>query len=184
MSRVLTVIGAQLCWWGCVLLAGTPWALAAVVGTGLWVVLHVARSRQPRSERTLVVVTTLLGVVVDSALVAADAIAFPTAVALGPLPTPLWMIALWTGFATMLTTTLAPVLRSRPLSLVFGVVGGPLSYLGGSRLGPITIVEPLLPSLALVAAAWGLAMVVLSLVQTLIMRSTTTTTTTTGADAG
>jgi hypothetical protein len=175
MSRLVSFVGAQLCWWGCVLLAGTPWAIAAVVGTVAWVALHVTRSSRPRHELALVVFTTALGVVVDGALIAAGAIAFPAAVALGPLPTPLWMVALWTSFATMLSSTLAPVLRSRPLSVVFGIVGGPLSYLGGSRLGPLTIVEPVLPSLVWIAAFWGLAMVVLAVVQASLTRSATTT---------
>jgi hypothetical protein len=182
MTRLVSFVGAQLSWWACVLLAGTPWALTAVIGTGLWVAWQVARSSQPRQELTLVVLATAMGIVVDSALVFASAIAFPAAVALGPLPTPLWMVALWTSFATMLTSTLAPVLRSCLLSLAFGVVGGPLSYLGGSRLGPITIVEPVLPSLALIAVAWGLAMVVLSLVQGKLTEASTTTTS--AADAG
>lgn len=174
MSRLVSFVGAQLCWWGCVLLAGTPWALGAVVGTGLWVALHVARSLRPGHELIVVAFATALGVVVDSALVVVNAIAFPAAVALGPLPTPLWMIALWTGFATMLTSTLAPVLRSRPLCIAFGVVGGPLSYLGGSQLGPLTIFAPHAQSLALIGLAWGLAMLALAAVSATLARFTKT----------
>lgn len=164
MSRVVTFVGAQACWWGCVLGAGTPYAVAAVAFTGVWIALHVARARRRRDEIVLVVVATALGVVVDSALVGGSAMRFPDAVALGPLPTPLWMIALWSGFATMLLSTLRPIVTSMPRALLFGFLGGPLSYLGGSRLGPLEIPAPVPQGLVVIGLAWAMAMAVLSVV--------------------
>lgn len=162
MSRFVTFVGAQLCWWGCVLGAGTPFAVVAVIFTVLWIGLHLARATQRRVELRLVLLATALGIVVDSALVTVDAMQFPPAVALGPLPTPLWMVALWSGFSTMLLSTLRPVVRSLPAAFVFGLIGGPLSYLGGARLGPLVITAPVPRSLVVIALAWGVAMLLLA----------------------
>jgi hypothetical protein len=168
MSRLVTLLGAQVCWWGCVLGAGTPYAVVAVVFTMVWIGLHLARSPQRGVELRLVLLATALGVVVDSALVGAarvgvDVMHFPEAVRLGPLPTPLWMVALWSGFATMLLSTLRPVVSSLPAACVFGLVGGPVSYLGGARLGPLVIDAPMSRSVVIIGVAWGLAMLVLAL---------------------
>jgi len=164
MSRVVSFVGAQICWWACVLLAGTAFGVVGVVMTVVWVALHVLRSPRPRVDLGLAVAATVLGVVVDSGLVAVDAIAFPASVRLGPLPTPLWMVALWTGFSTMLDATLRPVVMVWWRSALFGLVGGPLSYLGGARIGPITIgpASEQGPALVAIGVAWALAMVALS----------------------
>jgi hypothetical protein len=175
MSRLVSFIGAQLCWWGCVLGAGTSFAVVAVALTVLWVGLHLARAPQRRVELRLVLLATALGVVVDSALVGLDAMHFPEAVRLGPLPTPLWMVALWTGFSTMLLSTLRPVVSSLPAACVFGAVGGPLSYLGGARLGPLVIGAPLPTSLGLIGLAWAIAMLVLALAVRQLTSSSATT---------
>lgn len=180
MSRLVTFVGAQLCWWGCVLGAGTPYAVVAVAFTVAWVALHLARSSQRRAELRLVLLATALGVVVDSALVGVGVMHFPEAVRLGPLPTPLWMVALWTGFATMLLSTLRPVVSSWPAAFLFGLVGGPVSYLGGARLGPLAISPPVPTSLVVIGVAWGIAMLLLAAA---VRRLTTTTTTTAGGAA-
>jgi hypothetical protein len=111
---------------------------------------------------------------------------FPAAVALGPLPTPLWMVALWSGFATMLLSTLRPVVSSLPAAFLFGLVGGPVSYLGGARLGPLVIDAPMWRSLLVIGLAWGLAMLVLALAVRLAVRRLTATpaSVTTGAVGG
>jgi hypothetical protein len=74
------------------------------------------------------------------------------------------MVALWTGFSTMLDATLRPVVTVWWRAVLFGLVGGPLSYLGGARLGPITIgpASDTGPALVAVGVAWALAMMALS----------------------
>lgn len=187
MSRIVTLVGAQLCWWGCVLGAGTPYAVIAVVFTAMWTGLHLARTTSRGAELRLVALATVLGIVVDSALVGIDVMHFPDAVRLGPLPTPLWMVALWSGFATMLLSTLRPVVSSWPAAVAFGFVGGPLSYLGGARLGPLVIAAPLPRSIVYIGVAWGLAMLVLALAVrrfTSSSSSLSSSSTTSGAGAG
>jgi hypothetical protein len=48
-------------------------------------------------------------------------------------------------------------LRGRPaLGAVLGLVGGPLAYLGGEKLGAVALVQPV-PALAALAVVWALA---------------------------
>lgn len=48
---------------------------------------------------------------------------------------PLWLIALWCGFAAMVTTTLDWLSGRYLLAALIGVASGPLTYAIGSRLG-------------------------------------------------
>ncbi|WP_417689224.1 DUF2878 domain-containing protein [Pseudidiomarina sp.] len=48
---------------------------------------------------------------------------------------PFWLIALWCGFAAMVTTTLDWLSGRYFLAAVIGVASGPLTYAIGSRLG-------------------------------------------------
>jgi len=74
------------------------------------------------------------------------------------LPAPLWLTALWCSFATLATLSLSAILRRPWLAIMFGVIGGPLSYLAGVRLGAMRFGDN--PSTSLIATGilWGLAM--------------------------
>ena len=163
-ARVLSFGAYQATWWACVLGAGSSWALAGVAGTALFALAHVATTHAFQRELALVLAATALGVLVDSVLVLTGAVVFPGAVSLGPLLTPLWMVALWTGFGATLSATLAWVLTSSMRAMVFGALAGPFAYLGGTRLGPMVIPDPVAPHLVLVAGAWAGAMVALAAV--------------------
>ncbi|MGB0712810.1 MAG: DUF2878 domain-containing protein, partial [Gammaproteobacteria bacterium] len=137
--------------------AGLPWA--GVVFALLWLPLHllaVARDDDPgwRRELTLIGVAVALGAVLDSALVLAGALSFPESVQLGA-PTTLWMLALWAMFAATLRFSLSWLRGRLVLAALFGLVGGPLAYLGGERLDAIVIHAT--SGVVGVALAWGLA---------------------------
>lgn len=71
----------------------------------------------------------ILGLILEGSVVALGILDF----AGGWLP--LWLIALWCGFAAMVTTTLDWLAGRYCLAAVIGVASGPLTYAIGSRLG-------------------------------------------------
>ena len=94
-----------------------------------------------------------------------------TGAALAAALPPPWMVALWANFATTLNLSLAG-LQSRPwLTALLGLVGGPLAYWGGAKLGAMTFVAPL-PALIALALGWAvLTPLLLALAATLARRS-------------
>ena len=71
---------------------------------------------------------------------------------------PPWIAALWMGFATTLCHSLG-WLRGRFIgSLLFGMIGGPLAYYAGMRLGALDFGLSTLPTLSAIAIEWGVAM--------------------------
>jgi len=149
-------IAFQLGWFACVLGAanGLPWFGPLVVVAV--VLFHLASSRRPGRELRLVVAAMLLGLVVDSLLLATGWLRYPTGQWL-PGVAPYWIVAMWGLFATTLNVSMA-WLRGRPvLAVLMGGTGGPLSYVAGEKLGAIEL-APALPALTALAIAWALAM--------------------------
>lgn len=155
MNVALNFVAFQLGWFACVLGAanGLPWAGAAVVA-GV-IALHVAWARRPAAEFRLVLAAMAIGLLLDSLLLATGWVRYPSGAWL-PGFAPYWIVAMWGLFATTLNVSMR-WLRGRPLlAALLGVVGGPLSYLAGERLGGIVLVESG-PALAALALGWALA---------------------------
>lgn len=160
MNLALNFIAFQLGWFACVLGAanGLPWLGPIVVLAAVG--LHLARALRPLPELRLVVYAMLLGLGVDSLLLATGWLSYPSGMWLPGLA-PYWIVAMWGLFATTLNLSLG-WLRGRPLlAAVTGAVGGPLSYLAGQKLGGIELLAPG-PALIALAVAWGVAMPLLA----------------------
>jgi hypothetical protein len=161
MRRAVSFILYQAAWWACVLGAGTTWALAGIAGTAAYAAWHIATSEKRAREARVVLVATLLGAAGDSALVLLEQLTFGEAVQLGPLPCPLWLVALWVGFGATLTSSFSWAISSPIRAAAFGAVAGPLAYFGGTRLVDMQLGEPQWTSLIAVGVEWALAMLVL-----------------------
>jgi len=151
----------QVGWFACVL--GAAWGLP-LAGTGIAVAIvtgHVLMARQPLLEMKLLAIAAVVGLGFDSLLSLLGWIAFPAGVIVPGLA-PHWMVALWLLFATTLNLSLGWLKRFPMLSVLFGAVGGPLAYYGGSRLGALSLVDPVS---ALVALSIGWAVITPLLVQ-------------------
>ena len=135
MSRRAIWINAalfQLAWLLTVAAAGRG---LGWVGPGLLIAFAaytLACGRLARADLLLVLVAATLGFALDSVWaythVVEYAASFPAAAI-----APLWIVALWVNFALSLNHSLAWLLQRPPLAVLFGAVGGPLSYLIADR---------------------------------------------------
>lgn len=110
-------------WWG-------PAALVPCLVGFLWTA--------PDVRRSLVFVLTvgLVGTLLDTVLLRLGLLGYESGVdtfGLGLVPP--WIVSLWVGFATLPGRSMG-WLASRPgAAAVFGLVGGPLSFMAGERMG-------------------------------------------------
>ena len=143
----------QIAWFASVLggAHGSPWTGPAVVAAVA--AYHLSRAADPRGELALLAVAAAIGTVFDSALTAAGALSYPAG-QWHPMIAPYWIIALWVAFATTLNVSLNWLKGRTVLAVLFGAVGGPLAYVGGSKLGGVTFDEPAL-ALAALAIGWA-----------------------------
>lgn len=146
----------EAAWFACIggVAHGMPgWGTAAIVATIAW---HVAISARPAGELALVAVLGAIGLAVETLVVALGHVAYPNGQPLAWLP-PYWLVALWAEFAIALNVTLR-WLRGRPLLAAgLGAVFGPLSFVGGVRLGAARFVDET-AALATLAVLWAIIM--------------------------
>jgi hypothetical protein len=146
----------EAAWFACILgvAHGQPlWGTAAVVAAIAW---HVAISARPLVELALAGLLCVIGLVAESLALAQGHVAYPAGQPVAWLA-PYWMVALWGEFAIALNVTLR-WLKGRPfVALVLGALFGPLSFLGGVRLGGARFVdEP--AALITLACMWAVLM--------------------------
>jgi hypothetical protein len=155
MAIAANVVLFQLGWFACVLGAARGWAREGVALALAIVAVHVVRAACPRRELLLVSVAAASGALADSLLAATGWLRYEGAAPLEGMA-PYWIVALWALFAITLNVSMR-ALRGRPaLGAVLGLVGGPLAYLGGEKLGALALAEPA-PALIALALVWALA---------------------------
>lgn len=156
-AGVLNYALYQAGWFACVL--GAAWGrpmLGAVLGV-VPIAIHLALARRPADAAALVAWTTTIGLAVDTAQIALGTLRFDAGVVAAWLPPP-WLVIVWAQFAMTFHFGLR-WLQGRSLApALFGVVGGPLAFLAGERLGVVTLHPEVWPSVASLAVTWAIAM--------------------------
>jgi hypothetical protein len=66
---------------------------------------------------------------------------------------PIWIIALWAGFATTLNRSLRWMRNKTLLAILFGAIGGPLAYIAAEKLGAVTLTNT---SLVVLSFGWAI----------------------------
>lgn len=144
----------QFAWFSSVLGAANGIPAAGPAAVALVVAVHLRMSERPASEFLLVCACGVIGTVFDSLLVVTGWVAYASGTFAAGVA-PYWIIAMWMSFATTLNVSLG-WLQDRPLlAAAAGLVAGPLTYLGGARLGGIQLQEPIAAVVAL-AVGWAL----------------------------
>jgi hypothetical protein len=146
----------EAAWFACLLgvAHGQPaWGTAAVVAAIAW---HVAISARPATELALAGLLAAIGLVAESLVVAQHHVAYPAGQPVAWLA-PYWMVALWAEFAIALNVTLRWLKGKPVVALLLGAVFGPLSFLGGVRLGGARFLDEA-AALATLACMWAVLM--------------------------
>ena len=164
MRDILINIGLyEAAWFACVFGAayGHPWLgiLVCAVAVGV----QLARTDKLQSELHLMGGIVVFGATLDSLLAHNGWINYQHAFPYASLA-PLWIIALWAAFATIVRTSLGWLKGRSVLASVLGALGGPLAYVAGARLGAVDLIE-FTPAMLTLAVGWALLMYVLSLRQ-------------------
>jgi hypothetical protein len=153
----------QIGWFSCILGAAAqhPWIgfFVAVILIGVHLMLSLERALEAR----LIVMTTVVGLVIETAQIVAGTYRFPSETVHEALPPP-WLLAMWGQFATTFRFSLRGVMRRPFFAGLFGLAGGPLAFLAGERLGAVTLLQPLAYSLLRLSVSWAIALFAFSAV--------------------
>lgn len=118
--------------------------------------IHLQSARYPFEECLLIFACAAVGAVFDSFLVSQNWVDYQSGL-FSSFIAPYWIITLWMVFATTLNVSLR-WLRGRPLvAAVFGLFGGPLAYIAGSKLNAITLSNEV-AALTALGIGWAIMM--------------------------
>ena len=134
-----------------------PWIGPLVVSIAL--ALHFFLARRPGQELILVLSCAAIGAVFDSVLVAAGWVQYPSGL-IREAVAPYWIITMWMLFATTLNVSMRWLRGKQKLAAIFGLLGGPLAYIAGQKLGGINLVNEF-AALAALGIGWAVIMPVL-----------------------
>jgi hypothetical protein len=152
LRLAVNVVTFQLGWFACVIAAGKGQDAIGIVAALAVIAVHLILSTPRSTEIRVIALAVAFGAVWDSLLRAAGLMHYLSA---GPtFLAPAWILSMWGLFGTTLNVSLR-WLRGRPvLALLFGAIGGPMSFWAGQRLGAVQITGPWAGLLAQ-AAGWA-----------------------------
>lgn len=146
----------QLVWIAAVGGAARGWWWAGPVAVVLFAAWQLPLSRHRRADVLLCLVAMAVGFVVDSIWAGTGLMRFAS-----PVPStqfaPLWIVALWAGFALTLNHSLAALKPRLLLGTLLGACGGPLAYAIAERAwDAVDMGARPGPALLALAVAWSL----------------------------
>jgi hypothetical protein len=120
-------ISFQLVWLAAVAGAARGWWWAGPLALAAFAAWQLPLSGGRRADLLLMLMTAALGFAIDTLWVKLELMRFTT-----PLPSaqlaPVWIVALWMGFALTLNHSLAALKRHLWLAAALGLIGGPIAY--------------------------------------------------------
>jgi len=154
-SALFQFFAFDVAWASAVAGGAGGWALLGAVPALAVLALHLFVSRAVIvAELKLVLAIMLFGVLLETGFMGAGLITFTGSPVLGVLP-PIWVWALWLGFASLPNGSLT-WLQGRPgLQMLLGLVFGPLAYWTGAKMGAAD--TPSAGSMVIIGLAWALA---------------------------
>lgn len=158
MRNIAMAIAFQLGWFACVLSGARGWLLtalaaaAAVLACNLW----LARQELMRELRLIAWVTGV-GFVVETINLATGVFTLVVP-SLHPWLCPVWLVLLWTLFATLLRGPFARLSERYWLSALLGALFAAPNYFAGARLGAIALHGNMFFCAGVLAVVWAFAM--------------------------
>lgn len=128
----------QIAWFACVVGAAKGMPLAGVIITLIVMAWHFSQVKQVKPEALLMLSALIIGGAFDQAMLSFQLVNYMHhgwSVSLVPV----WILALWLAFTTALNVSLRWMRGNVLIAVIFGAVGGPLAYLGASKLGAVTL---------------------------------------------
>ena len=146
-ATLFNIIGYQAIWFGSILIgnAFVPVAL-------LLVFVHFMACTERRREAIVLLVCTVLGFTCDILWTLAGVYIFEPTPQF--MPAPMWLFAIWLGFAATLRHGLRFAMERPALGIALAAFGAPLSYLAAARLGAVTLPLDTVVSAGIFSATW------------------------------
>ncbi|MFT5136014.1 MAG: hypothetical protein ACI9XU_000658 [Arenicella sp.] len=157
MSALINAVLFQMLWFACVLGSSQALLWPAVLMMGVMIVWQLHPGRRHPNDMKVLLGAVVLGLIIDTIWVSFGFMVFKDP---RPVPwlSPAWIIIMWAGFALTINHSMSWLSQHPMLPALMGLIGGPLAYFAGQRLGAVEyLTDPVLIS-CMLAIAWAIAL--------------------------
>ena len=134
MNNFINFIAFQIIWFIAILGAANSIQWPAFIAVGLFCAWQLSPNRRQPHDMTLILLALFIGFIIDGIYQAAGLIEYQLAIPYSP---PFWILLLWISFALVINHSLAWLKKEPWYPVVFGLIGAPMSYYAGFRLGSV-----------------------------------------------
>jgi hypothetical protein len=156
MNMLINIIAFKIGWLSSVVGVASELPLLGPAVILAAIAIHLSIVRQPATELMLIIMTGIIGGGVDSMMIHAGWLSYPSGMLLPGL-SPYWIIAMWMLFATTFNMSFRWLQSKMLLAVALGAIFGPLSYYFGAKFGAVTL-NDFSASMIALAIAWGALM--------------------------
>lgn len=138
MIIIINFVLFQLAWFCCVLGAAKAMPWLGVAATAIILLWHFKMAKQAKPEALLLLISLAIGATFDQAMLSYGLIDYAHHGWSNSI-VPVWILALWLGFASTLNVSLRWMRNRYLIAIAFGAIGGPLAYLSATKLGALKL---------------------------------------------
>lgn len=150
----------QITWFACVMGSAKGLLWPALAACAALAVYQLQNKRRHSSDVKLVLISIILGLIVDTIWVQSGFLLFTHQWPFSFLA-PAWIIVLWVGFALTINHSMAWLDSNPYLPALLGFIGGPMSYLAGLKIGAVEYHQSTLLVSACLGMAWAISLTIL-----------------------
>ena len=158
LKNIINIVGFYIGWWGCVLGAANDMAYLGPLLMLVFLIVHFYLFFSSNQEIYLVLIICFLGTVIDTILFFSGSFVYAGAYSNELLIAPLWITAMWAGFAATVNHSMSWLKDKWALMVICGVVFGPAAFYTGEKFGAIDFSLSLLFSAMIIGFVYGVAM--------------------------
>lgn len=154
MKTIQNLLLFKLGWIACILFAAAGQPLLSMLAVAAVAALHLARVAVPAKEALFLLSALAIGLAWESVVVNTGLLQY-VGVPSDAWLAPAWIVAMWLLFATTINHGLSWLKRHWVLPAIFGLVGGPMAFYAGSKMGAVQFTDTFY-AMALLGAGWAI----------------------------
>tara|TARA_B100000941_G_C28288712_1_gene440365 strand:+ start:175 stop:687 length:513 start_codon:yes stop_codon:yes gene_type:complete len=166
-KNIFNILGFQLSWWACVLGVVNQMQFIGPIFMTLFLIFHFMLFSYQKKEIIYVIIVGLIGLVVDTIFLQTNLIKYEFP--LFNMLAPLWIIYMWLGFAATVNHSMYWLEDKIIITVLFGLIFGPLSYMAGVKFGALELVFPFI-SMIVIGITWAFVLPLLFNINRKIVR--------------
>jgi len=163
IPNIVNAVLFQIAWFSSVIGSAHNLLWPGILSCIAFILWQLSPERRHPSDLHLICTAIILGLIVDTLWLQLGFITFSNHWPVNNI-SPAWMITLWVAFALTINHSLAWLKQHPLLPALMGLIGGPLSYMAGEKLGAVNYQSDSLLICSSIGIVWAIALTTLYII--------------------